>query len=273
MPPPPPEGFGPTLGEGIRYFSEHGFGFQADLDIWLDWLRKAAEGSMQSEAQTREQLGRHFGAIYNRLVDRGHIAEYVPGVSKYTLAMVRPELRAELDRRILASADLIKLRKREAVEKTLARFQGWASSIPAGGDTKVNRTEARSDIGKAISQVRFEQRRVAIDQGHKLIANVADVVARGAGAIAAIWHSHWRQANYNYRPDHKERDGQVYAIRGSWAADKGYMKIGAGYLDRITQPGQEPFCRCYAQYITSLRELPPEMLTQKGRDALKAEAA
>lgn len=259
--------------EGIAYFSEHGFVSQGDLDNWLDWLRRAAEGSMQSEAQVREQLGRHFDGIYTRLIDRGHIVERVPNVGRYTLAMVRPELRAELDRRIHASADLIRLRKREAVDKTLARFQGWASSIPAGGDTKVNRTEARSDIGKALSQVRFEQRRVAIDQGHKLVANVADVVARGAGAIAAIWHSHWRQANYNYRRDHKERDGQVYAIRGSWAADKGYMKIGAGYLDRITQPGQEPFCRCYAQYITSLRELPPEMLTQKGRDALKAEAA
>lgn len=266
---PPPEGFGATLREGIEHFSTHGFISQGELDNWLEWLRRAAEGSMQSEAQVREQLGKHFNSIYDRLIDRGHIVERVPGASRYTLAMVRPELRAELDRRILASADLIKLRKEEAVNKTLARFQGWATSIPAGGDTKVNRTEARSDIGKAIRQVRFEQRRVAIDQGHKLVANVADVVARGAGAIAAVWHSHWRQANYNYRRDHKERDGRVYAIRGSWAAEKGYVRATAGYLDQITQPGQEPFCRCYAQYITSLRELPPEMLTQKGRDALK----
>jgi hypothetical protein len=274
VPPPPPEGFGPTLADGIRHFAEHGFASQEDLDYWLARLRRAAERGMPGETETREHLRRHLGAIYARLIDRGKIAEYVPGVGRYTIAMVRPELRAELDRRIRASADLITLRKAEAVGKTVARFQGWASSIPAGGDTKVNRTEARADIGKSIAQVKFEQRRVAIDQGHKLVANVADIVARQSGAVAAVWHSHWRQAGYDYRKDHKERDQKVYALRGSWAAEKGYMRAGeAGYLDQITQPGQEPFCRCYAQYVTSLRGLPPEMLTQKGRDALKASEA
>jgi len=44
------------------------------------------------------------------------------------------------------------------------------------------------------------------------------------------------------------------------------MKAGpAGYLDEITQPGEEPFCRCFVRYIYNIRNLPDDMLTQKGK--------
>jgi hypothetical protein len=101
------------------------------------------------------------------------------------------------------------------------------------------------------------------------------VVARGNGAIAGIWHSHWRRPGYDYREDHKERDERVYLIRGSWAHEQGLVKPGkVGYLDDITQPGQEPFCSCYVQYISALSKLPDEMLTKSGQQFLtKARAA
>ncbi len=52
-------------------------------------------------------------------------------------------------------------------------------------------------------------------------------------------------------------------------AQQGLITKGDGYLDEITQPAEEPFCRCYGVYVNNLRDLPPEMLTEKGRRALE----
>jgi hypothetical protein len=37
----------------------------------------------------------------------------------------------------------------------------------------------------------------------------------------------------------------------------------------VTGVGVEPNCRCYAQWLYSLRQLPADMLTDKGRTELK----
>src|SRR6202012_3807541 len=108
---------------------------------------------------------------------------------------------------------LIKVRKSEAVGRTLQRLLGWATSIPPGGDEAINRREVKTEIGKSVSQFKFECRRVEIDQSAKLIANVSNIVAMDSGAIAATWHSHGeRDKAYNARKDHLERAGKVYVI-------------------------------------------------------------
>lgn len=276
MPPPDDHGryrasvsFWHILADAIADLSARGYVSEQALDLWLTMLRSAAEREFIDPAEIDARMRDAMGAIYKRLVERGAVADYVPGVSRFTLAMVRPELRAELDRRIKAAADLIKINKREAVETTLRRFQGWATAIPPGGLSDMNRREAKASIGKSLRQADFERRRVAIDQGHKLVANIANITAVADGAIAAEWHSHWRQANYNYREDHKERDGRVYAIRDSWAVQQGLINKGAGYTDEMTAPGQEVYCRCFMKYISSLRRVPDEMLTRKGQEWLR----
>lgn len=155
------------------------------------------------------------------------------------------------------------------LQKVEQRFSGWASSVPEGGSKAVSLSEVKESVGKPLKQLPFEERRVMIDQGAKFASTLNDIIANDNGAIAAVWHSHWRRAGYNYRKDHKERDMHVYTIRGNWALEKGLMKPNdAGYTDRITQPAEEPFCQCNYQYIYNLRDLPEEMLTQKGRDEL-----
>jgi hypothetical protein len=99
-----------------------------------------------------------------------------------------------------------------------------------------------------------------------LAASLNDILARDNQAIAAEWHSHYKELNYNYRKDHAERDSGIYAIRGNWAIKSGLMKVGEdGYTDEITQPGEEVYCRCYYRYIYNLRDLPEKMLTAKVR--------
>jgi hypothetical protein len=188
---------------------------------------------------------------------------------RFTLERLKPFARAELDKRIQASAGLIKINREQAIDKTLQRFSGWATSIPDQGSRVVDKPEVKEHIAKPIQQVKYEARRVSIDQGAKLVAAVNEVVATQGGVIAYRWRSHWKRAGYDYREDHKERDQQIYLIRDSWAKQDGLVKAGsAGYYDEITAAAQEPFCQCYVVALYALRELPEEMLTERGKKLL-----
>ena len=134
----------------------------------------------------------------------------------------------------------------------------------------MDKNDTKTGIRKSLAQLPFEERRVLIDQGHKLSASLSEILALEGGAIAGEWHSQWRRAGYNYREDHKERDMQVYTIRNNWAMQKGLMKAGpCGYTDDITAAGEEVFCRCSIRYLYNIRDLPETMLTAKGAAALK----
>jgi hypothetical protein len=268
-------GFYDVLSAAVNDITEHGFDNAGRLEYWTTQLRHAAERATTPLWRMEEMLRAGLGAIYRRLVDRGSIARYHPGIAKFTLQRIAPQLRTELDRRILASANLIKLNRQQAIDKTLQRFQGWSTSIPAGGSDATNKRESGRDIRKSLAALPFEERRVLVDQGHKLTASISAVVAQEGGAIAITWKSHWRQAGYNYREDHKDRDGNVYLLRGNWASKQGFVRPGAaGYYEDVTSVGEEINCRCYAEYIYSLRALPDEMLTKKGAEELaKARSA
>lgn len=253
----------------VRDITDRGFD-PIRVDIWIKQIEAAARRDMVSEDLLNRTLRSSLESLYKRYVDRGALLQYSPGVSKFTLDRIKPQLRAELDRRIMASTQLIKMNREEAIQKTLRRFAGWTTSIPQGGSTATDKNEVKGDIKKALKQLPFEERRVLIDQGHKFTAAISETLASDGGAIAAIWHSNWRQRNYNYREDHKDRDRKVFTVRGNWAAAKGLMKAGpAGYVDDITKPAEEPFCRCHYQWLYHLRELPKDMLTEKGTAELE----
>lgn len=163
-----------------------------------------------------------------------------PCISRFTINYLEPKLRTELDRRILASVDLIKLNRQKAIDTTLSRFSGWASSIPSADTIALtgiqsSMRETAGHIQKTAEQMDYEARRVMIDQNHKLIANIDNVIATSNNAIAAIWHSHWRRPNYDYREHHKERILKHISFVAT-GRKNGYVKPGpAGYLDEITQ--------------------------------------
>lgn len=265
----PQQSFYEVLTDAVNDIATHGYDSAERLEAWLEKLRRAAYTSMISEDRLAEMLRDALRSKYRNLVDRGGLLRS-HAIEKFTLARIAPKLRAELDRRILASANLIKLNRQEAIEQTLRRFSGWTTSVPAGGSPIIDRRDTKTKVRKALASLPFEERRVLIDQGHKLVAAIHDIVASDGGALAAVWHSHWREKNYNYREDHKERDEKVYAMKPNWAFNAGLMKAGpAGLYSSITKPAEEVFCRCYARYIYGLGSLPDDMLTVKGRDELK----
>lgn len=258
-----------VLSAAMRDFEEHGYDNPERLAMWQERLRGAAEAAAGSRAKMVKRLRDAYALIYRNLIDKGKIIQQVPGVPRYTLTQLGPKLQDELTKRTMASIDLITLNRQTAVAKAVQRFSGWASSIPKGGSNAIDKKEDSDNIRKSIAGLPFEERRVIVDQGHKFAANLADVVAKGANALGAIWHSNWRQGNYDYREDHKERDGVFYVIRDNWAMQKGLMKLGGHqYADTITQPAEEPFCRCRFTYVFNLRSLPEACLTEKGKAAL-----
>ncbi|HBC5231897.1 TPA: hypothetical protein KEU23_001401 [Klebsiella oxytoca] len=266
-----------TVREAVKFFLRNGYTSRQELEQWQAIIRQAAES--ETDDNYMSMVSDRLRKSYDLQVSKAGALERHKGLSRFTLNYMEPKLRSELDRRILASADLIKLNRTAAINKTVQRFSGWATSIPVqdyvgGGLSASSRSGIVANaqhIQKSAEQVDYEARRVMIDQSHKLIANIDNIIATGNNAIAAEWHSHWRQPGYDYREDHKERDKLVYLIRGNWAQKNGYVKAGpAGYLDEITQPGEEVFCRCYVTYLYNLRSIPEDMLTQKGRKFLES---
>lgn len=260
--------FNEVLKEAMEDFETNGYDSAERLAYWDQLLRQAARDSMIPELQMEHMLREAYAQVYRREVEKAGVLRRHPGVQRWVLDKIKPALRDELSRRIMASAQLIKLNREQEVEATMRRFAGYVTSIPPGGSSETGREEAQK-IRKTLSGLSFRERRVMIDQGHKLQSNISTMVAVGGGAVAGYWHSHWRQTNYDFRKDHKERDKVLYVVRDNWALERGLMKLaGHGYTDEITQPGEEPFCRCWYKWVYNLRSLPDEMLTQKGRDEL-----
>lgn len=255
-----------TITEAVNDIIEHGFDSQKRIDDWLREIRGAAVASLVSPQVVEQSIANNMKNIYQRMVVKGGILEFHDGVSRFELEMLKPRLRNELDRHIMANANLVKLNREAAIQRVLQRFSGWSTSIPKGGTKAVEKLETKKIIRKSLAQLPFEERRVAIDQGHKFISSLNQVIALDKGALAGVWHSRWRRPGYNYRQEHRERDEKVYAIRGNWAILEGLMKVGPdGYTDEITRPAEEPYCSCSYQYIYYLTSLPPNMLTAKGR--------
>jgi len=261
------QSFYQTLAAAIDDLMEHGFDSQSRLEMWLAKLAQSARDSLVPQHVLVDSVRSMLLRTFKRATNPGRLLRVHRGVSLYTIANIRPALRAELDRRILASANLIKLNRDASIQRTLQRFSGWATSIPIGGTEVGKRAKIKADVRKGIAALPFEERRVIIDQGHKLSASIDHVVALDGGAVAGIWtHVKEHSKAYTPRPEHVARDGKVFIYGGSWAHEQKLIK--GPLAEGIEAPAELPFCRCTYVSLYNLRDLPAEMLTAKGKAAL-----
>lgn len=258
-----------VLNEAIDDLLEYGFDSEERLNRWLTLLAQAMRGSLVPEKTLQRALRDVLERTFKKYATPAALLRLHNGIEAFTLKQIQPKLREELDRRIFASANLIKLNRQASIQRTLQRFAGWATSVPRGGTEAQTRKSAKEEIKRGIGALPFEERRVVIDQGHKLVAAINEIVAVDGGAIAAIWrHVPERRPAYDARPQHVARHGKIYLLRNSWARTRGFVKGGAGLTDEVTQPGEEIFCRCFWEFLYTLRDLPTDMLTTKGKEAL-----
>lgn len=261
--------FQDTLRAAIADILQNGYSSQEQLKNWMERLYMSAKHSLLPVSQVQMRLANALTTVYQRQVNSDKFMRKHMGLSQFTVEQLRPKLKHELDRRILASADLIKLNREASIQRTLHRFAGWATSIQVGGTRSELKAPLDKKLRRSFASLPFEERRVIIDQGHKLVSAINSIVAEDGGAIAAVWHSHWRETGYDYRPRHKQFDKRVFVIRDSWAMRDGMMKKdGRFYTDQIEQPAVEINCRCYYSYLYNLADLPRDMLTAKGKEAL-----
>ncbi len=254
-----------VLAQALDEFAKHGYDSQERLRYWLGKLRQAVNQTLPGSEKTRRDIQARLGKLFRNATSETAAKRQHPWLTQYALQRMGPKLAPILERRILVSVDLIKLHREQSIEKVLQRFQGLVTSIPAGGTRDMDRAEAKRDIAKSLRQMSFEERRVVIDQGAKLVANVQQTVAESNDALGFVWE-HVHQAGYDGRPEHEARDGKFFALRGNWAIEAGLMKRGPNpYADEIDMVAEKPFCRCKARYVYNIRELPPECLTEKGR--------
>ena len=177
IPPKPDARFSEVLAAAIDDLSRTGFISQDRLNEWITRLRNAAERDIGPTWEVDAEVRAGFTTLFERFVDGTKLPEHVPGIARFTKENIKPRLYPELDRRITAAADLIKYNRQEAINTTLRRFSGWATSIPPGGDDTIDKRDTRSMLGKELREYRYHKRFVATDQSHKLIANVSNIVA------------------------------------------------------------------------------------------------
>ena len=183
------ETFYETLTAAVREFSLRGFEGEEQLAEWVRRIREAAERDMVDTRTLEAEMAASFRTIFDNMVDKGGILRYHDGLPAWRLAQLKPRLRPEFDRRVMANAMLIKDNRERAVGQTLQRFSGWATSIPAGGSRVVDKVDVKSGIRKSLARLPFEERRVLIDQGHKFVGDLNLIIAHDGGAIAGEWHS------------------------------------------------------------------------------------
>lgn len=264
-----------VLTAALNDVADKGYQSPEQVDYWAQQLKEAAERSMKSIAEVEVMVRDAMGRIFQKQVVNGAVLRVNPGVSKFTLEMIKPALHQELSNRIAASIDLIKLNRTKAIEEQTQRFKGWATSVPTGGtpttgSRKLDKPAQKADLRKSLKQLPFVERRVLIDQGQKLFAAIDTTVAVNGGAIAGEWQAHGaHQRGYDGRPAHTARDGKIFLVRDSWAHEAGLVKPNSnGYTDEVEQPAEFIFCRCRWVHKFSLRSLPTDMLTEKGKTAL-----
>lgn len=251
-----------TLNEAVEYFCANGFGEPETLQHWIERIRIAADRSMLSTRDAQAALDRALRTVFQRTMRGGYRRAHARAID---VQQIQPELRRVLRQRIVASADLIRLHREQNIVRILQRFSGWASSIPPGGSRSVEKREVKEGVMKAFRSLSFEERRLSIDQGHKLVAAINRTIGEAGGAIAIRWH-HVHQANYNARPEHVERDGKIYILRESWARDARLVKRGGHpWYEEIDPVATLPYCRCFAEFLYSLEDLPDEYLTRRGK--------
>ncbi len=166
------------------------------------------------------------------------------------------------------------------LENLVSQFQSmlreFLAEVPVGGSKDKAAKGRIIEIKKELRYlVRWDQLFYTY-KARSFPAEIEHIFVLAGNPLAAIWHYSDldEQGEYQKTYDHKQRNGLVYTIRGSWAIDEGLMTVGsAGYLDEINRPGQELGCMCSLRWITSVRQLPGTMIAAKGTAEIDRVAA
>jgi hypothetical protein len=259
--------FTTLLRKAVGYFAKRGFTTIADVANWRVQLAAAAESHLSTEkAQARVERG--LTGAFHRWMGRGRVSLPQRGVAKFTLDMLEPKLKDELQNRMFAAREAVDGAHRLALERIHNRFMGFAT---AGAQPQAAR-EATKDIGKAARDAKYYERLTAINETARLMSALDEIAAADTGSIGGFWDAtpeikRKHRLEHGGKDGHGGRHGKFYARRGSWADREGLVRHPNGYIDEHDMPRVLINCQCEYKYVYDLADIPPELLTAKGRRA------
>ncbi len=208
-------------------------------------------GGGESEAQNVSSSGSHVAKLFDTLL---------PSITerfKWCVENYRSQADIYLDDQI----GQLQVILREFLEQ-----------VPSGG-TKAKAIKSKiAEIKKELRYLVKWDRLFYTYKARSFSTEIEHIFVLTGSPLAAIWQYSDMDAQGEYQKtyNHQQRDGRVYAIRGSWAIEKGLMKVGPnGYLDEIDIPGRELGCMCSLLWLYSISDLPTNMMTEKGVAELK----
>ncbi|MBU2731182.1 hypothetical protein [Acidithiobacillus caldus] len=185
--------------------------------------------------------------------------------------------------------DLLLPEIRQQLDASVGRFFSYAETVFAHyeadflsllDDFLSDPPRLAKEIGPRVTPVKRElgyytkwDRLLGVLTSFAFLNEVEYIFHRREGRYIAV---EWRyseadkQMDFASESDHPTRDGAIYAVRDNWAIQKGMIVPGSvGYIDDTDIPGRQLGCMCDLRWISSLDELPEDMLTDAGREAVR----
>jgi len=267
------------------------------LGLWRDTLEQildqAAPPAPEGAAAVKHYCQRYFNQVVQArgLTVRsiahsdGAAARRSPEhstaiIGPSTFERLEPKIRSTFAACVKEAQEQAEPFRRSELQKALAAFEQWAKSIPLGGTKDRAYREAARDVRQALKAFPQWDKAYCGHKAYNFPTAVSRLFSEGsggaspqgtqyAGPIAAIW----RWGAWTHETEHERFNGRAFVVRGNWAITKGFINQSvAMYTDQMPHPGDDN-CRCHYQYLYSLRDLPPELLSREGKEALaKAKA-
>jgi len=247
------------------------------IKCWRDELERVLDEEAMSPIDAGDAVQRYYQNYLDRIIEVKGLpfrsivssddkqAAGITGIGmegKFELLL--PKIRSAFDSCVNdVKAHAGQFRQRELLA-ALNTFEQWALSIPLGGTKEKSfRDEARSVRLELKSFSKWDKYFAQV-KSRNFMNEINRIIAEFNGAIAARWHFR----SLCEEPMHKERDGEIYLIRGNWASEKGFIDDHkTKFTESLSLPGNDG-CMCSYCHLSGLRDLPAELLTPKGKDAL-----
>ena len=273
----------------------------------LDWVQdridkgilNSTSGDLLEDAQgmLRNEIAKYFSSqnkdlLVSQTLKRAYSDFYTKegfkktnkGISKLKLSDLRQDFKKELDKKITISFNLIKNKENEIKQKLASRFINWLtidSEEVRGKTTSKQSLLNFLDFAKENEIAEEHAKFILKDQTRKMVCAFDLLIAEANGAIGGFWKNRgdrrvvgnpngfYPQGNKTHN-DHWNRDGVFYIYKDGWAYQKGYVK---GSLYENLEDGGVGVaigCRCRMENVYDLRDVPKEILTKKGKEAVNA---
>lgn len=270
-------------------------------EIFNEIDRRKAENNLKMSAKTIERLANEFrrssknmflwklkkfnSHLYSKF--KQYYRRYVEkdfkknnrNIRPYKLNQLKPHFRKEMENRIQFSLNLIKTQSQESMLTLTDRFMNWCN-----GNHKES-LKSSLKLGQTTNKEMKHYNLILQDQTRKMIGNFDNIVAENYGAIGFFWRTR-RDSRVVGNPtgkypgkgnkihgDHYHREGVFFLYENQIKKYKPYLKKEVKTVKELEDglPGQPIYCRCYAENIYHLEDLPRNLLSKKGKEHLEAD--